>query len=278
MEKAPSKANAKRQFILLYLVSLALIFIVVSAFWKVSSTETADAVVTTNDDASSFMQIDTLLHAKIDALDAGIARYSTSKNANELTTVQRAMYSLQTTIDSVDKQAAILLDGSRKQHMQLAVANFRKLVAEKRQLLAGGGSVKLSNVAIAGAADSGRQINRARSEEVNQLKLQLGQKEERIRALEQLTSANGQDKDKLIVTLQNQLKQKEAALQQRMNTSVQVPRSSDTEWQSKYTALKSSYDKASANEKALKVALKTAAEDNRRLLSQLQLMRSEKKN
>lgn len=113
-----------------------------------------------------------------------------------------------------------------------------------------------------------------------QLKQELVQKQARISELEQLRTTAGTDaeKDTVIAALQEQLRKTEMSLQQAMAAPVQSSGGQDSEWQSKYTALKSSYDKASANEKALKVALKTAAEDNRRLLSQLQLMRSEKKN
>lgn len=278
MEKTISKTRAKRRFLLLYLVSLVLIFIVVSAFWKTSSSAPVESVVQSNDDASIFMQIDTFLHAKIEALDAKISRYAEIKRPEDLTAIQRSIYFIQSAIDSVDKQAAILLEGSRKQHMQLAISNFNQLLGERNRILYGGGPAPVQNTAAGSGNVSGGGGNASQTEELNQLRAQLTQKDKRIQDLEQLNSASGQDKDKLIVSLQNQLRQKEAALQQRPATSTQSTGGADSEWRQKYASLKSTFDKTAASEKALKAAYKAVADDNRRLLNQLQTIRAEKKN
>ena len=78
-------------------------------------------------------------------------------------------------------------------------------------------------------------------------------------------------KDKIIDFLENQLKQAHSQKQVIMTGSNSS--SSDSEWKQKYASLKESYDKVSANEKSLKSAYKTVADDNRRLLNQLQSMR-----
>lgn len=249
MEKSVSKTKARRRFIILYLVSLVFIFIVVSSFWKVSAPSVAQTVTETNDDASRFMQIDTLLHARMEALDTSILQYAKTKGSEDLATVQRHVYFLQSAIDSVDKQAAILLDGSRKQHMLLAVANFKKLMAERNCVLYGG---ETTQVLIPPPAGQTPPVS---------------------------TNTDGdQDKDQLILSLQNQLKQTEAALQQKTNNASQPAGESDSEWKQKYASLKTAFEKTAASEKALKAAYKTVAEDNRRLLNQLQTLRAEKKN
>lgn len=275
MEKTASGSKAKRQFIFLYLVSIILIFLVVSAFWKASSAAPKEIVAATNDDAASFMQIDTLLHAKMEALDASIVRYVAGKRPEGLAEAQRKTYVLQKAIDSVEKQASILLEGSRKQHMQLAVANFKIMMQERNRVLYGGETIHSS--AEKGEPGSEKSSN-GQTDELSQLKQVLMQKDERIQALEQFQAANGGDKDKLILSLQNQLKQKDAALQQKRNAVAQPATGNETEWKQKYALLKISFEKVSATEKALQSAYKTVAEDNRRLLNQLQTLRSEKKN
>lgn len=271
MERSVSKTRAKRSFVILYLASLVLIFVVVSAFWKTPSAAPAQTTVEKNDDASHFMQIDTMLHAKMEAMDTSIARYFKTRSSEELTKVQRQVYFLQSAIDSIDKQALILLEGSRRQHMQMAVANFKKLMGERNRVLYGGETLPVQTVSATGTANT--NSSGAETEKLKQL---LAQKEERVQALEQLNNANGQDKDKLILSLQSQLKQKDAALQQRANVSQQA--GTDNEWRQKYASLKTLFDNTAASEKALKAAYKTVAEDNRRLLNQLQTLRTEKKN
>ena len=53
--------------------------------------------------------------------------------------------------------------------------------------------------------------------------------------------------------------------------------SNDGEWKQKYSALKAGYDKASEREAALRAAYKTVADDNKRLLAQLQSLKDQKK-
>ena len=127
------------------------------------------------------------------------------------------------------------------------------------------------------------------SPEVENLKRAVAEKDQRIADLEaavQKASASGSgvqqnagsvapdEKDKTIASLQTQLKEKEAALRA-MSTSVPATTSTsgDTEWKQKYSSLKASYDKVSANEKSLKTAYKTVADDNKRLITQLQSMK-----
>jgi hypothetical protein len=127
------------------------------------------------------------------------------------------------------------------------------------------------------------------SPEIENLKRAIAEKDQRISALESamqqktsgdttaktnLPSAAPGEKDKMIASLQSQLKEKEAALRSAGSVS-QVPVSSadGSEWKQKYASLKASYDKVSANEKTLKTAYKTVADDNKRLLSQLQTMK-----
>ena len=75
------------------------------------------------------------------------------------------------------------------------------------------------------------------------------------------------DKEQRIADLENQLKQKNAALQ---NGGQVTSNDASNEWKQKYASLKSSYDKLAASEKALRSAYKTVADDNKRLLGQLQ--------
>lgn len=52
--------------------------------------------------------------------------------------------------------------------------------------------------------------------------------------------------------------------------------SNDGEWKQKYSSLKANYDKVAEREAALKAAYKTVADDNKRLLTQLQSLKGQK--
>lgn len=125
--------------------------------------------------------------------------------------------------------------------------------------------------------------------DVENLKRALAEKEQKIASLESamqqksntgigakpsLPAVSADEKDKMISSLQNQLKEKEAALRSAASVPpVNAAPSDGSEWKQKYAALKASFDKVSANEKTLKGAYKTVADDNKRLLSQLQTMK-----
>ena len=129
------------------------------------------------------------------------------------------------------------------------------------------------------------------SPEIENLKKALAAKDQKIAALEATVQQNNasnavakqnepsalpDEKDKTIASLQMQLKEKEASLKA-MSSSAPATTNTpgETEWKQKYSSLKASYDKVSANEKTLKSAYKTVADDNKRLLTQLQSMKKE---
>lgn len=114
--------------------------------------------------------------------------------------------------------------------------------------------------------------------QLTSLQGQLRQKEAALQAASVSRPADGSQKDKTIsalqgqiTSLQNQLKQKEADL--RTASASRSVASGGGEWQQKYQSLKASFDKVAASEKSVKGAYQTLADDNRRLLSQLQAAR-----
>lgn len=246
METPPHKKTARWQFFGLYLFSLILIFIVVSAFWKASEPVTA-APDPTKEDAAYFMQIDTLLHTRMAALDATVVHHLKNGQASDGNVVQAQFYQMQQAIDGVEKQASFLEEGSRKQVMQFAAASFREMLVLRKSLLSG--TLEAAGNSAQPSATPGNPPSSTSADEVAKLRQLLAQKDERIMALEQ-----------------------------RVNTSAAPGGGNDSELKQKYTSLKAAFEKTAASEKALKAAYNTVAEDNRRLLNQLQTIRSEKKN
>lgn len=114
--------------------------------------------------------------------------------------------------------------------------------------------------------------------QVASLQGQLRQKESALQTASANRPIDVSQKDKTITalqsqvaSLQSQLKQKEADL--RTASASRPVVSGGGEWQQKYQSLKASFDKVAASEKSLKGAYQTLADDNRRLLSQLQTAR-----
>ena len=140
--------------------------------------------------------------------------------------------------------------------------------------------------------DESIRVAETTSPEVENLKRALAERDQKITALETAIRQNASkdagpktaspsvapdQKDKIIASLQLQLKEKEAALQTANSTPpvTNVNTGDNSEWKQKYASLKASYDKVSANEKTLKNAYKTVADDNKRLLTQLQSIKKE---
>lgn len=138
---------------------------------------------------------------------------------------------------------------------------------------------KPADPAVAQEAEANAAALQSLNQQVTELKALMAQKDERIKTLESTPAAGlaggADEKDQMILSLQTQLQEKETALQS-LRQQPQASGSGDGEWKQKYAALKAGYDKAVASEKALRSAFKTVAEDNKRLLNQLQSLRAEK--
>lgn len=139
---------------------------------------------------------------------------------------------------------------------------------------------RISDVFQQGATEQQTIENAQLKSQVQQLTGELAQKEQAIIQLQQTTTQQTQSsvdttnnssavlsqKDVLISNLQAQVKQLQANLQ---NSSLSTG-SDGSEWKQKYSSLKASFDKLAQSEQALKSAYKTVADDNKRLLTQLQ--------
>jgi hypothetical protein len=281
--------KARLRFLGLYGVSLVLIFIVVSAFWQNKGgiiEKSIDQEVAESN--FYFFQTDTLLHARMEQMDKAFADYLTKRtkgNHADAGSFFAAKKSFASVLDSIEQQAAYLSNGPKKNAMTTLSSKFRVAFTERSKIL---DAVALLPRQKGDTSQVANASNGQASAELEELKKILVDKETKIAALEksaqavqpgnekgmtELLNQKQQElagKDKIIAFLENQLKQAQAQKQVVM-TSSHSP--SESEWKQKYASLKDSYDKVSANEKSLKSAYKTVADDNRRLLNQLQTMR-----
>ena len=281
--------KARLRFIALYAISLLFIFIVVSAFWQNKEGAQADPIDKEVAESNLFfMQTDTLLHARMEQLDKAFSSFLLSRTKNNNVDAGRflqAKNSFTTVLDSIEKQAMYLSNGPKKNAMTNLAAKFRMAFIERNKIL--------DAVALLPKQKRDSNLvannNTGRSQaELEELKKILLDKENKIAELERRTQVMqpGNDKgltdllnqkqkelagkDKVITFLESQLKQVHAKKGPAILTS---SNSSDGEWKKKYASLKESYDKITASEKSLKSAYKTVADDNRRLLNQLQAAR-----
>lgn len=278
--------KTRLRFIGLYAISLLLIFVVVSAFWKKEVlTTAADPVPPPSENVGYFLQLDTMLHAKMDQLDNVYAAYLKGTRVDgdkETADLLSTKYYMTATLDSIEKLTKALNDGVKKRMMDLVVARFRTSFEARNSLMN-----ELSVLPKSKAEKLDKLASEEKplmtSEEIDELKNILVDKEEKIADLEKKLQDNNQsiqtvelqtqkdlaEKNKYIASLETQLKQKGSIKVVSPTNTV----AGETEWKQKYTAMKAAYDKKAASEASLKSAYKTVADDNRRLLSQLQSMK-----
>lgn len=268
------QGNTKLRFVLLYILSLLLIAVVMSAFWqKMTEKKPAEATSPTAETDTIFIQFDTVLHTKAEQLDDLFNAYVKGRQGGAMpdsTELTAARSSMHNALDNIEQAASSSDEGPKKTALTLVAAKFRKELADKETLL---NAITALNTKPDSAGTN-------RSGEVERLNRLLQEKEQTIAALQKAPQTTGNnasaelqktiaDKDKTIASLQNEVRQKEAALQNASSSG--KPAGGD--WQQKYQSLKASFDKVSASEKTLKTAYQTLADDNRRLLSQLQSAR-----
>jgi len=249
--------KAKLRFLLLYGISLVLIFIVVTAFWKKGAGTVQQTTIQSTEQDGYFMQHDTILHARMNNLDRVYSAYLKSNRAEgskEATELLSAKYNFRASLDSLEKQADSLGQGTKKQMLDLAVAEFRRSFDAREKLVSDLVALPKDSRDIDLSTLSNEDNSSAENSEIEQLKYLLTDKEQQIALLEKQAL---------------ELRQNNASVQ---NPSVAAS-SNDTEWRQKYSALKVAFDKKVANEKSLQNAYKTVADDNRRLLQQLQEMK-----
>ena len=133
-----SEKKAKLRFVVLYAVSLLLIFVLVTAFWKKGLSAKEQLVQQTSGNGEYFMQFDTLLHGKLDQLDNLYAAYlqNLESGSTEATSFLAAKNELSTTLDSISHQASFLTSGPKKTVMEMIVSRFRSSLEAAKKLLA----------------------------------------------------------------------------------------------------------------------------------------------
>jgi len=261
-EKQNISKSTGLHFMLLYAVSLALIFIVVSAFFKRDDMVSTSAYHPDEGYEKNIVQIDTFLQSKLQLIDKSYIAYLNSnrqpdnKEAGDVLSAKNGLF---ISVDSIEKTAAGLREGPARQSILQTVNRFKTAYQTRDSLfyslvLLPKGTIPNYNVSTQGNSNT----------ELETLKGILVEKEQRIAELEKSKPTDLQEKDKLIASLQNQLKRKEAT---------QTTGSDDGEWKQKYSSLKQAYDKTSASERSLKSAYQTVVDDNKRLLNQLQTLR-----
>lgn len=263
IQQNPKKA--RMQFVVLYLISLVLLFVVLTAFLKKEGTDNSSVVYQPQTESEkSFLLLDTMLQSKMQQLDLAYAAYlKTDRRVDnkEAAEVFNQKKSLQQTLDSIESQATALKDGPLKNAMALVATKFKTSFQLRDSVFF---SLLLLQQTTTYTTTQPVTTNETPNTELDELKAILVQKEQRIQELEKTNPADVQEKDKLIASLQNQLKQKEA---------IQNTGSGDSEWKQKYLSMKQAYDKSAASESSLKNAYKTVVDDNKRLLTQLQSLR-----
>jgi hypothetical protein len=216
--------KAKLRFLLLYVSSLALIFLIVIAFWQNHGSEAAQNIAgEISENESYFIQLDTMLHAKMDQLDQVYADYLQSNRAEggkELTELLSMKYIFTATLDRISQQASILNAGIKKDMMTLIVSKFSnsfearsRMINELAQLPA-----NEKNTLLDGLVKEGRP--EITTEEMEEIKGMLVEKEEKITALENKVQKGLIDKASVIAKMETQ-KQKELAEKDRLISSLQ---------------------------------------------------------
>lgn len=263
--KLANRKTAKRKFYGVYTLSVLLFFIVLSSFLKHVPAEKGDRESATTIKADTRLSVDPLLHREMDRVLSACSAYATKSTSRDAAqNLQKESDRFSSLLDSI-RIANASLAATEKQDLQALLDAFRQEAGKQVSVVKTATLLK-SVPAVGGSS--------AATEEMNELKGILVQKEQRIQELESQSGASLQEKDRTIASLQSRLNALPPAGQEKTDGA---------EWKVKYEKMKAAYDKLKTtsdqtiNESsALKTAYKEVVEDNRRLLNQLQTSRSGK--
>lgn len=266
--KVPNRSVAKLKFIAAYLLSVVLLFVLLSSFLKIGSVQTATGnsspAATKNDNR---LVVDELLHQRMDRLSNACASFADRSGSKEAAdALQREERSFDICVDSLRKSTASLA-GAEKQQLQNLLDGFSRDADRQVQLVKTHAAVNKDSPGAAAAKPSA---------ELEELKAILVQKEQKIQDLRAQNTAALQEKEKTIAALQSK-----ASNPSQVVVTKTVPDASAAEWKDKYEKLKATNDKLKeASDKytmqanQLKAAYKEVVDDNRRLINQLQSLRN----
>lgn len=253
------RSKEKLLFFGAYLLSVALIIIMLSSFWGgrpvVKEARSVKEGPSANETRTA---LDDLLHTRMENLLQGFRTAAGNSNkAAGITAMEREQRNFMTLIDSLEKTETVS-DAPKKENLEKLLQRFRVGAESNFQLV---------RASMARPAETQPQTNNVASAELDQLRNQLAEKEATIADLEQQNQAALRERDRTAALLQKAQAAKPS--QPRQDASAQ-------EWKRKYDQLKAASDKETAQLNALKNSYKDVVEDNRRLIGQLQTLRAGK--
>lgn len=265
IEKSVEHKKAKLKFIVTAVVSLLLIFIIVScAFLNVGNSQPRETVVrTVSHEGMAYVQANTVLQHRLQDLDNTFVLHSQKKEGtNDLLKAQGA---LQLSLDSLQKTFERTKDNEQQGDINSLLLFFRKALQTRIQL-----ANKYANLqtqtekSTALSGNDSKELENANAE-LEKLKTVLRQKEAQMNTLGQDVKMLA-DKDKQIAALT-------AQLQQAANHPNQEKDNSAAVWKQKFTTLEARFKELDAEYNVLSQSYQNAASNNRKLLSQLQAVK-----
>lgn len=260
--------KAKLKFFTTYVLSIILILFLFAYLWRDEGSVSAqDNAVYSASDSKSYVLADAFLHKKMQELD-NLYASSINNNATSLTGVQPAEKAFQSSLDSLEREVAEITDKEQKNNWRLLLENFRSSFQNKSSLMNAYSLLQrdTSRNMTASTPDQNKAGNNTAA--VEELKALMRQKDERIASLERQRQGELAEKDRAIVSLQNQLAQKPGAISQRSA-------SDDSEWKQKYNSIKARHTELNTAYNTLSSSYQSVVADNRRLLNQLQQARKQ---
>lgn len=263
-----SRKIAKLKFFGIYALSILLIVIVFSSFLSVNGNgigRDSNGIAAKPDHRKS---VNDLLHRQMDRLQNACAAYAQNSGSKEaMDALWQEDEAFSTVVDSIRKASASISEASERMDVETALDAFRREAKKQVSFVKSIASLP-RDTASAGAGPS--------EEELNELKGILLQKEQRILDMETQQRQLLEAKDKTITDLQNRVNAQPAVPQQRTATTA-----AGLEWKDKYDKLKATTDKLreANNEnttmiRELKASYKTVVDDNKRLVGQLQTLKT----
>jgi hypothetical protein len=248
---------AKVKFFIVYTISVLLIVIVLSSFFK--SGNAAVTSVPQENDNSRMAAVNEVLHGRLHSLQAATVFYLENGRPPEgLAAVERERLVFQSAIDSIRKGMTDI-SNTREKAAVLGLLSSFTTSADNQSRLARSPALPAGGSQAAVDPNSGA--------EVAGLKQMLADKQSQITALEKQIQEAVQEKNDALASMQNR------PVAQPDNAASD---DAAAEWKEKYNRLKSSADKSSSQLEALKSSYQQVVEDNRRLITQLQAARAGK--
>lgn len=263
----PDLRKTKLKFFSAYVISVFFILVLFASIWQGDSAASASEKTYYPDtNGQAYVQADYYLHKRMLELNNMYSSFMSNSDTSSEKLIA-AESAFKNSLDSIQTEVSSMQNDVQQKEWNLLLESFRKILDNSTTMSS---YARIKNDSASFDRITASSVNSSDSNNValGRLKMMLNQKEEQIAYLERRNQTAVAEKDRTILSLQSRISQ---------NNGSVLPKSTaeDAGWKQKFIQMKSRHAELNSSYNNLSQSYQNVVADNRRLLNQLQLKKTQ---